>query len=293
MKDNIRRRLAALGLAGVVALSLAACGNKKPSLEEVEQAIQEDTLTVEDALDKDWVDQEWVDSYVEANSVPAADKTEAGAVGEFTTQTLSGEAFTRDQLSPVTFLAFVDPENGEAETFYQTLKDAWEGVQEAGAGVVLCIKGESGRDRFADAPFPVIVYNDSLREALGNNQGMVEELANTGAWYVNGAIFSAWSSSLEVEDFISSAQSFVEMVAEKDDTSSDSGMTDASTSGSGGTTAPGSGSTQTGQQGTVPNSGMSGAGISGPGGAPISGGGSSMTVGQGAVSSSGAAAPVG
>ncbi|OUN06002.1 hypothetical protein B5G43_10460 [Flavonifractor sp. An92] len=261
MKDIIRRRLAALGLAGVVALSLAACGNKKPSLEEVEQAIQEGTLTVEDALDKGWVDQEWVDSYVEANSVPAADKTEAGAVGEFTTQTLSGEAFTRDQLSPVTFLAFVDPENGEAEAFYQTLKDAWEGVQEAGAGVVLCIKGESGRDRFADSPFPVIVYNDSLREALGNNQSMVEELANTGAWYVNGAIFSAWSSSLEVEDFISSAQSFVQIGAEKDDTPSGGGMTDASTSGSGG--------------------------------ALISGGGNSMTVGQGAVSSSGAAAPVG
>lgn len=90
---------------------------------------------------------------------------------------------------------------------------------------------------------------------------MVEELANTGAWYVNGAIFSAWSSSLEVEDFISSAQSFVQIGAEKDDTPSGGGMTDASTSGSGG--------------------------------ALISGGGNSMTVGQGAVSSSGAAAPVG
>ena len=58
-----KRKLAVLGLAAAMALSLAACGEKRPSQEDVEQSIEAGTLTIEDALDKGWVDQAWVDAY--------------------------------------------------------------------------------------------------------------------------------------------------------------------------------------------------------------------------------------
>ena len=76
MKFWTKKRAAALGLAALLTLSLAACGEKAPSLEEVEQAIEAGTLTVEDAQDKGWVDQAWVDDYWEARTVPAVDKIE-------------------------------------------------------------------------------------------------------------------------------------------------------------------------------------------------------------------------
>ena len=41
-------------LALVMVLSLAACGEKRPSQEDVEQSIEAGTLTIEDALDKGW-----------------------------------------------------------------------------------------------------------------------------------------------------------------------------------------------------------------------------------------------
>ena len=63
MKQMTTRRLAALGLAAAMGLTLAACGEQQPSREEVEQAIEAGTLTVEDALDKGWIDQAWVDAY--------------------------------------------------------------------------------------------------------------------------------------------------------------------------------------------------------------------------------------
>ena len=91
-----KRKLAVLGLAAAMALSLAACGEKRPSQEDVEQSIEAGTLTIEDALDKGWVDQAWVDACYEENSVPAASKTESNMVGDFATTTLSGEAFTRE-----------------------------------------------------------------------------------------------------------------------------------------------------------------------------------------------------
>ena len=55
MKYVTRRRLAALSLTAVMALSLTACGEKQPSQEEVEQAIEAGTLTIGDALDKGWI----------------------------------------------------------------------------------------------------------------------------------------------------------------------------------------------------------------------------------------------
>ena len=56
-------RLLTAAAGTVLALSLTACGEKQPSQEEVEQAIEAGTLTIEDALEKGWIDQAWVDAY--------------------------------------------------------------------------------------------------------------------------------------------------------------------------------------------------------------------------------------
>lgn len=231
MKKQTKYRLIALGLAAITTLSLTACGEKQPSLEEVEQAIEAGTLTVEDALDKGLVDQAWVDAYYEANSIPAASKTEAHAVGDFTTTTLDGETFTQDDLGSAVYFAFADPNTEGKQAFYQALVDAYEGVKENGADIVLCTMDESDSELFADAPFPVIVYNDSLSEALGNNRSMVEddETPNTAAWYVNGSFLSAWSLSVDAEDLVEDAAAFVEMSQQKEFTSTNSGNGSAAT----------------------------------------------------------------
>lgn len=213
MKYVTRRRLVTFGLAAALALSLTACGEKRPSQEEVEQAIEAGTLTIEDALDKGWIDQAWVDAYQEENSVPAASKMETNMVGDFTTTTLSGEDFTREQLGDVVFFAFLDPNAEGTQTFYDTLAEGYDGVVENGADIVVCTKSESGNELFAEAPFPVILYNDSLKAAIGGNSGMVEdeETPNTASWYVNGSFLSAWMMAPDAEELPEDAASFVAM----------------------------------------------------------------------------------
>lgn len=213
MKYVTGKRLAALGLAAVLALAVTACGEKQPSQEEVEQAIEAGTLTVEDALDKGWIDQAWVEAYQEENSVPAASKMETNMVGDFTTVTLSGEAFTREKLGDVVFFAFLDPNAEGTQAFYDALTEGYDGVVENGADIVVCTKSESGSELFAEAPFPVILYNDSLKAAIGGNSSMVEdgEMPNAASWYVNGSFLSAWYSTVEGEDLPESAAAFVEM----------------------------------------------------------------------------------
>ena len=216
MKQMTTRRLAALGLAAALGLTPAACGEKQPSQEEVEQAIAAGTLTIEDALDKGWIDQAWVDAYQEESSVPAGSKMEAGAVGDFTTTTLSGEEFTREQLGDVVFFAFLDPSAEETQAFYDALTRGYDGVVENGADIVVCTKREEGNDLFAEAPFPVILYNDSVKAAIGSSSGMVEdpEMPNTASWYVNGSFLSAWYSSVDAQELPESAAAFVEMSQE-------------------------------------------------------------------------------
>lgn len=203
------------------ALALAACGSQKPSLDEVEQAIEDGSLTVEDAVDRGLVTQEWADEYVQQQSVPAASKTEAGAIGEFSTTTLSGEEFTREQLADVTLFVFLDPADPDAETFYQALADGYEGVKENGAEILVCTKSEDGNELFEDAPFPVIHYNDSLKAAVENHKEMIEGMPNTASWCVNASFYSAWFSAVEAEELADDAASFVDMQKEAADGSSD------------------------------------------------------------------------
>ena len=214
MKQMTTRRLAALGLAAAMGLTLAACGEQQPSREEVEQAIRAGTLTVEDALDKGWIDQAWVDAYQEENSVPAGSKMEAGAVGDFTTTTLSGEEFTRAQLGDVVFFAFLDPSAEGTQAFYDALAQGYDGVVENGAGIVVCTKREDGNELFAEAPFPVILYNDSVKAATGSGMADDPEMPNAASWYVNGSFLSAWYSSVDAQELPESAAAFVEMSQE-------------------------------------------------------------------------------
>ena len=212
-------------LAGALALclTLSACGSKAPSPEEVEAAIRDGSVTIEDALDKGWITQEWADSYLEERSVPAEDKMAVNKVGAFETETLTGETYTGADLPDTAFLVFLDPEDPGAADFYTGLVDAVEDVRAAGADIVVCSKGDMDHELFQDAPFPVVAYNESMQEALAQNDEMASEIPCVGVWYVNGSLISAWTSQVEAEDLAASAPSFVAM-AQEDDPSGEDGM---------------------------------------------------------------------
>lgn len=59
----------------------------------------------------------------------------------------------------------------------------------------------------------MILYNDSLKEALGNNSGMVEDkdVPNTASWYVNGSFLSAWALVLDAEELPEDAAAFAKV----------------------------------------------------------------------------------
>ena len=144
-------------------------------------------------------------------------------VGAFETETLTGETYTGADLPDTAFLVFLDPEDPGAADFYTGLVDAVEDVRAAGADIVVCSKGDMDHELFQDAPFPVVAYNESMQEALAQNDEMASEIPCVGVWYVNGSLISAWTSQVEAEDLAASAPSFVAM-AQEDDPSGEDGM---------------------------------------------------------------------
>lgn len=214
------KRWIAIFLAAVCTVTLTACASKRPNTDEVRQAIEEGNVTLEDAVSKGWVTQEWADGYIEENSVPSSNKMEAGAFGDFTTTTLSGKEFTRDQMAEVTLFAFVDPSNPDAPAFYQALADGYEEVKKNGAEILVCTKAETGNELFEHAPFPVILYSDSLQAATEHHKEMIEGMPNTAFWCMNNSFASAWFSSIQAEELGDDAASFVQMQSEMSNESS-------------------------------------------------------------------------
>ena len=57
----------------------------------------------------------------------------------------------------------------------------------------------------------MVEYNDSMKSALAGNDEMASGSPCVGVWYVNGSLLSAWSMEIDGESLADSAESFVAM----------------------------------------------------------------------------------
>lgn len=200
----MKKKVAAVFLTGAIILSLTACGAQKPDLKEVEKAISNGEVTIEDALAKGWITQDWADEYLDANSHAAADKTVSFAIGDFETITVSGEKYCNDNIADTTFWAFLDLTTEESKEWMEILKNSYQELQEKNAEVLVCVKNRTEDQTFENIPFPMIIYNESLKNALDhmNMSEMVEELPNCGNWFANDYFASSWSSLITKEQLL-------------------------------------------------------------------------------------------
>lgn len=223
------KRFTVIMMTAVCMLSLAACGSRQPSIEEVEKAIADGNVTVEDALEKGWVSQAWVEDYYEKNSVDAANKSEVFSLGEFSTKTVSGEPYTSDSVSDATYLAFFEPSHADAKEFFKNLCEANAAVEENGGRILAFSMSESGTELFENAPFPVLLYNDSVGEALPEGAAdfikeILAELPFTANWYADGYLQTAWNSSIDADELAQLAKSFSAEAPEDNSDSGDNGQ---------------------------------------------------------------------
>lgn len=212
------KKMITLLLIAAMSFTMSGCQEQKPSLDEVSEAIENGTLTIDDALSKGWIDQAWVDQRYEENSVPASNKLTSNLMGDFEIKTLSGEALKKADLNSLTYFAFLDPSSDNADTIKDCLVNAYSNVKENGGDILLILMKDE-TEGYQELPFKTVLYDDALKTALGALSDMSDialEAGFTGTWNGNGAFITAWQSFVDEEELISGLETCLEMMKDSD-----------------------------------------------------------------------------
>lgn len=213
------KKMITMLLIAAMSFTMVGCKEQKPSLDEVSEAIDNGTLTIEDALSKGWVDQAWVDQRNEDMSVPAANKMTSNLLGDFETKTVNGEVLKKSELNALTYFAFLNPFADNADEVKEILVNAYPDIVERGGDILLILMKDE-TEGYKDMPFKTVLYDEALKTALGALADMSDtanEVGFTGSWNGNSAFITAWQASIDKEDLLSGLDACLEMMDKNDD----------------------------------------------------------------------------
>ena len=210
------KKIITIILAVVLVLSFTACGAKTPSLDEVIAAVDEGKITFESALEKGWITEEWLTEYREENSVEAEDKFTSAMVKDFETKTITGETYTKDDLSKVTLICYITEGTVNGDEAINSIKAKYDEVKELGGDVVVVVGEDADFSKFKDLKCKVIIDNDSFEAGMGKYYEMMGGRDFGGAWNIEGSFLSSWGMKLDEKTLIDNAKSFVELSVNHD-----------------------------------------------------------------------------
>jgi len=202
------KKIVALCCALALTLSLTACSSR-PSDEKIKEALDQGTITVEDAISKGWIDDEWI----QENFEQVEAKTKVYLFGDFETTYLDGTPVTSDIIHDTMCLVFFNTAGEETLNQLAVFQEAKEEMEKAGVpllGIVTDTDLDAAKEKLADFDFPIIVYNDEMKEALSEFSGIIESDLTTNFTH-SGGFYSAWYSETTVDDLVETARNFADM----------------------------------------------------------------------------------
>lgn len=208
------KRIICSALAALMVTSLMVGCSGKPSEEEVRSAIENGTLTVDDAVKKGYVTDEWVAEYTEERSVTASNKFSVNLLDAFTTQDINGEEFTFTPSDKPVLFVFADPADSNSLTEIQIIEEVYDEIKSAGGDVVLALMGETVPNELTDCSLPTIFYTDDIRTLLGNNTEMIDGNAFSASWNMKGSFITAWYRTLDKSGLAQTAKDLLDSFGE-------------------------------------------------------------------------------
>ncbi len=207
----MKKKILLLGLTFFV----TSCGVSGPSLEEVEKSISEGIVTVEDAYEKGWITKEWVEQYyikLEENSSPMINKLESNAISNFETTAVDGSIFTSNELKDVTYFAFINPETEQGKKMYDVIQNSFDNITNAGGDVLYITTSTEGTKLFDDAKFTTVIYNESMKEAMGTFSEMIYLDGFSGSCNVKSSFPFTWTIGVDTEYLVNMIEAGNEVV---------------------------------------------------------------------------------
>lgn len=194
-------------LCAIMVFSLVGC-KSKPSDAEIKEALDQGTITVEDAIEKGWIDQAWMDKNFE--------KVDPGSkihlFDSFETIYLDGTPAFSDMINGIMCLVFFNTEDEDTMNKLTIFNEMYNEMSEIGVpilGINTDKDYEAAREKLKDIKFPIIVYNDDMNKAMKDYKEMLE----TGVISVftkEGGFYSAWNLQVNVDEMLDFARRLVD-----------------------------------------------------------------------------------
>lgn len=185
-----RNRIISILMAGLLAVSTAGC-RSVPSDSELEKALEEGTITFEDAKSRGWVDDAWLEEHfppIEAGS-------KIHSFPPFETTYLDGAPASSRLIEGTMCLVFFDSTQGDTVEKLREVSGISGEMARLGApvlGIITDKDPEEARECLSDLDFPVIVYNDEMRASLEVYDDMIAD-GMVSVLTKDGGIYTAWS----------------------------------------------------------------------------------------------------
>jgi len=197
------KRKLLLVISCLLVFSLGGC-NSKPSLEKIKAALDDGTITVEDAKEKGWIDDDWINSNYE--KVEA--KSKIYLFDPFETTYLDGTPASSNIIEGKTCLVFFHTTEEKTLEKLEVFNDISDEMKTIGVPVIGILTDkdiDGAKEKLADTKFPVILYNDSMQQSLKDYESLIDSDL-VSIFTKEGGFYTAWNTNAEADKLLSFAK---------------------------------------------------------------------------------------
>lgn len=200
------KKIIAILSAALLTLSLAGCSSA-PSDEKIKAALDDGTITVDDAKSKGWIDDAWI----EANFEQIQAKSKIYLLDPFETTYLDGTVASSKVIEGKMSLVFINEFLDETDEKLKAFKDAYEEMKAIGVPILGIVSDEidivAMKEKLDDLGFPLIIQNEDMRRSMklsGFDSMMGDDVISV--FTKDGGIYTAWRKDETKEGLTKYAQ---------------------------------------------------------------------------------------
>lgn len=201
MKKIITKTLSLL-----LVFSLVGCSSA-PSNEKIKAALEDGTITVEDAKAKGWIDDQWI----EENFKQLDAKSKIYLLDPFETTYLDGTPASSELIEGKMCLVFINELVDGTMEKLDTFNSAYEEMETCGVPILGIVSGDIDKDmakeKLTDMGFPIIIRNEDMQRSLelsGFDDMLDYDVVSV--FTKDGGIYTAWQNSVTTEGLITYAK---------------------------------------------------------------------------------------
>lgn len=194
-------------LSAILAFSLSGCSSA-PSDEEIKTALDDGTVTIEDAKSKGWID----DSWIEKNYEQIDAKSKIYLLDPFETTYLDGTATSSELIEGKMCLVFINEFTDETMKKLEVFNTASEELKTIGVPLLGIVSDkidiDTAKEKLKDMDFPLIICNEDMQRSMklsGFDTMMEHDVVSV--FTKDGGIYTAWKNKETTEELLSYAKS--------------------------------------------------------------------------------------